>query len=93
VWTVSVKVPELNAPFPCVEPSENRLAPLLATLVSSRLAASAAFVSPEIVTTELFAANKSTVVLIVTVMVLDPPASGLLWPISFVEKLARVVGR
>jgi hypothetical protein len=29
----------------------------------------------------------------VTVMVLDPPASGLLWPISFVEKLARVVGR
>jgi hypothetical protein len=54
VWTVSVKVPALNAPVPCVEPSaENRLAPLLATLVSARLAASAAFVSPEIVTTEL----------------------------------------
>jgi hypothetical protein len=53
VWTVSVKVPELNAPVACVEPFPNRLAPLFSTLVSARLATSAAFVSPEIVTTEL----------------------------------------
>ena len=53
VCTVSVSVPELNAPFPCVVPSENRSAPLLSTLVRPRLAASGAFVSPDIVTTEL----------------------------------------
>jgi hypothetical protein len=48
-------------------------------LVSARLAASAAFVSPEIVTTELcVACAKLTLLRIVTVMVLDPPASGLL---------------
>ena len=53
VCTVSVSVPELNAPFPWFEPSENRSAPLLSTLVRPRLAASGAFVSPDIVTTEL----------------------------------------
>ena len=53
VCTVSVSVPELNAPCPCVAPSENRSAPLLSTLVRARLAASGAFVSPDTVTTEL----------------------------------------
>ena len=81
VCTVSLSVPELNAPLPCVAPSENRSAPLFPTLVSARLGVSGAFVSPDIVTTELSVAAKYQFVWIVTVMVFDSPASGLLWPI------------
>jgi hypothetical protein len=81
VCTVSLSVPELKAPFPCVAPSENRSAPLFPTLVSTRLGVSGAFVIPDIVTTELSVAAKYQFVWIVTVMVFDSPASGLLWPI------------
>jgi len=45
-----------------------------------------AFESPVIVTTELFVADKSASVTIVTVIVFDCPARGLLWPIFFVVK-------
>ena len=48
--------------------------------------------SPVIVTTELFVAAKSASVTIVTVIVFDCPAKGLLWLIFFVVKDAARTG-
>jgi hypothetical protein len=47
-----------------------------------------AFDSPEIVTTS--AADRFVSVTIVTVIVFAPPATGLLWPIVLVVKLAAL---
>ena len=83
VWpecTESVSVSELNAPFPCIELTENRSAALFVTVVRARLEVSGAPVSPDIVTAELSVPSKLTLVAIVTVIVFATAATGVLWP-------------
>ena len=82
-------MPELQAPFDAVVPFENFSA---AVPVRSMELEATAFVSPVIVTTELSSCAKSASVIIVTVIVFDCPARGLLWPMFFVVKdAARTV--
>jgi hypothetical protein len=93
VSTVSVNVPELQAPLPCVVPFENIVSPSFPLSMRVMGLTATAFVSPVIVTTaasELpgfcvkFASET-----IVTVIVFSCPARGLLWPMFFVVKLAE----
>ena len=79
-------MPELQAPFDAVVPSENFAA---SVPVSSMGLEATAFVSPVIVTTEQpGVCSKFESVTIVTVIVFSCPARGLLWPMFFVVQLA-----
>ena len=95
VWTVSVKVPELHAPFDCVVPSENNVSPLFPpeTLPSVTGLVATALLSPEIVTTELSACCKSMSLASVTVIVFDFPAAGVLCPTALVVKVGTTTSR
>ncbi len=67
-------------------PSEKMVSPAFPLSMRVMGLEAIAFDSPVIVTTELFVAAKSVSVTIVTVIVFDCPARGLLWPIFFVVK-------
>ena len=79
-------MPELQAPFPCVVPSENMVSPSFPPSRRVMGLEATAFDSPVIVTTELSFAAKFVSVTMVTVIVFDCPARGLLWPICFMGK-------
>ena len=88
VCTVSVKVPELHAPRDCVVLSENFVSPLFPPATVPRVTGfvAEAPARPDIVMTELAAAVKSVSVAIVTVIVFDFPAAGVLCPTALVVK-------
>jgi len=86
LFTVKVSVPELHAPLPCVTPSENDISPSSPASRSVTGFVATAPVSPEIVTEELATAVNSVSVTTVTVILLDAPAIGLLWPIALLVK-------
>ena len=79
VWTFRVKVPELHAPFPCVEPSENIVSPSFpaSTRVIIELV-EVALDNPEMVTTEPSEDARFASATSVTVIMFAPPARGLL---------------
>jgi hypothetical protein len=92
VYTLKVNVPGVHIPVPCVAPSQNMVSPSSPLSMRVRGLEATAFESPVIVTTEPFVATKSASVTIVTVILFDCPARGLLWPILFVVKdAARTV--
>ena len=74
---VSVKIPGLHAPLPCVVPSEKIVSPSLPASRSVTGFVATAPVSPDMVTTEFAAADNDVSVTKVTVMVFVPVASGL----------------
>ena len=84
LFTVSVNVPELHAPFPCVVPSENVFSPSSPASKSVTGLVATPPVNPDIVTIEFAAAVRSVSDTSVTVIVFDAPATGLLWPMAFV---------
>ena len=85
-------MPELHAPLPCAVPSQKMVSPSFPLSMRVMGLEATAFDSPVIVTTEPSVAAKFASVTIVTVIVLDCPARGLLWPIFFVVKdAARTV--
>ena len=71
-------MPELHAPFPCVDPSENIVWPVSPASMRVMGLSAIAFNSPEIVTTELSEASTSVSVTSVTVIVFAPSVRGLL---------------
>ena len=87
--TVSLKVPELNAPLDCVDPSENTVSPSSPSSCNVTEADATALLSPEIVTTELLAAARLVSTEMVTVMRFALPAAGVLCPMALVEKLCE----
>ena len=80
-------MPELHAPVPCVVPFEKMSSPSSPLSMRVMGVEATAFESPVIVTTELSVADKFASVTIVTVIVFDCPARGLLWLIFFVVKV------
>ena len=87
VCTVSVRVPELNAPLDCVVPSENSNSPSSPASSSVTGLVATAPVRLDIVMTDGWADVKFVFVTIVTVNVLAAPAAGVLCPIALVVKV------
>jgi hypothetical protein len=85
-FTVSVKVPELHAPFPWVVPSEKIVSPSSPASTNVMGLVATAPLSPDTVTTEPPVASKAVSDTRVTVIVLLDPAAGLLWPMDLVVK-------
>ena len=91
--TVKVSVPELQAPFPCVDPSEKMVSPSFPASKRSTEAEADAAPSPEMVTTELAAAVNVVSVTSVTVILFVRPGTGVLWPIALVVNPRDDTGR
>ena len=91
--TVKVSVPELQAPFPCVDPSEKMVSPSFPASKRSTEAEADAAPSPEMVTTELAAAVNVVSVTSVTVILFVRAGTGVLWPIALVVNPRDDTGR
>ena len=91
--TVKVIVPEPQAPFPCVDPSEKIVSPSFFASKRSTEAEADAAPSPEMVTMELAAAVNVVSVTSVTVILFVRPGTGVLWPIALVVNPRDDTGR
>ena len=91
--TLSDKVPSCQAPFDCVVPSEKTVSPSSPLSVSVAGLVACAPASPEIVMRELCVALRSVSDTSVTVISLDPPGIGLLWPMALVVKDCASTGK
>ena len=91
--TVKVNVPELQAPFPCVDPSEKMVSPSFPASKRSTEVEADAVPSPEMVTMELAAAVNVVSVTSVTVILFVRPGTGVLWPIALVVNPRDDTGR
>ena len=91
--TVKVSVPELQAPFPVVVPSEKMVSPSFPASTRSTEAEADAPASPEMVMIELAVSVNVVSVTSVTVILFVCPGNGLLWPIALVVNPRADTGR